>query len=106
MSLQVQLVPGGQNDMVFSRVALRWTDVANAAVAVIKVVTVHKRHDTGARRFEVVALSKHVASADVVQAFFRRAAIRHLRQYPDAFGQSSRNWATAGIPLTPLVDLR
>ena len=60
----------------------------------------------GGPRFEVVALSKHVAGAGVVQAFFRRAAIRHLRQYPDAFGQSSRNWATAGIPLTPLVDLR
>lgn len=58
----------------------------------------------GGTDFEVVALSVDQGGLPVVQAFFGRTGIRHLRPYLDAEGAALSRLATTGVPLTLLVD--
>ncbi|MCW5641520.1 MAG: TlpA family protein disulfide reductase [Rhodoferax sp.] len=59
----------------------------------------------GSAGFEVVALSIDRAGMPVVEAFFKRIAVSHLRPYLDTFGDASRLVAT-GVPLTLLIDIK
>lgn len=53
--------------------------------------------------FEVVALSIDSAGMPVVEAFFRRTAVKQLHPYIDSFHEAGV-LGTAGIPLTLLID--
>lgn len=58
----------------------------------------------GSPDFKVVALSIDQGGVAVVQAFFARTGIRHLRQYVDTFGDATSSLGVGGIPLTLLID--
>ena len=58
----------------------------------------------GGPGFEVVALSIDQGGPPVVQAFFNRTGIKHLRPYLDTSGDALTGLAMGGVPLTLLVD--
>lgn len=58
----------------------------------------------GGPDFEVLALSIDQTGLAVVQPFFDRIGIRHLRPYLDPAGAAMSALAVAGVPLTLLID--
>lgn len=58
----------------------------------------------GGPGFEVLALSVDPTGLAAVRPFFERAGIKHLRPYLDSAGAALSVLATAGVPLTLLID--
>lgn len=58
----------------------------------------------GSSDFEVLALSIDHAGMQVVQAFFERMGIKHLRPLLDNSGLAQHAFSASGIPLTLLND--
>ncbi|SFJ94885.1 Thiol-disulfide isomerase or thioredoxin [Marinobacter persicus] len=58
----------------------------------------------GGEQFEVVALSVDHAGISVVEKFYRKTGIQHLRQYIDPSTLATSTLGIAGVPTTLLID--
>lgn len=60
--------------------------------------------ELGGDRFEVVALSMDHAGIEVVQDFYRKVGVGHLRQYIDPTAMAGSTLGVVGVPTTLLLD--
>ena len=58
----------------------------------------------GGEHFEVVALSVDHAGISVVEKFYRKTGIQHLRQYIDPSTMATSTLGIEGVPTTLLID--
>ena len=58
----------------------------------------------GGEQFEVVALSVDHAGISVVEKFYRKTGIQHLRQYIDPSTLATSTLGIEGVPTTLLID--
>ena len=58
----------------------------------------------GGEHFEVVAMSVDHAGISVVEKFYRKTGIQHLRQYIDPSTMATSTLGIEGVPTTLLID--
>lgn len=58
----------------------------------------------GGEHFEVVALSVDHSGISVVEKFYRKTGIQHLRQYIDPSTMATSTLGIEGVPTTLLID--